>query len=104
MGSEHVGIVDSQRLYEFVLSKEGKLPETYKMKDTIYTLKKNQLEKIYDIVATNRARTRATTVDLELDDNANVTKIIESQAHRIAPHEIPKPRPAPKKLSKKYIT
>ena len=90
MTTEHVGVVDSQRLYEYTLSKKGKLPDTYKMERTIYTLKKDQFEKIYDIVAGNRDNVRGTTLDLELNDKGEVTKIIGSEAHILQPNEIKK--------------
>jgi hypothetical protein len=100
----HVDPVNSQKIYEFILgelSRDNKLPETYKFEDLVFNTK--HLEQIYDIMLTNRARTRGTILMLEVTDKGDVTKITGNQAIKIAPQEIPKPRPAPKKLSKKTI-
>jgi hypothetical protein len=80
---------ESQDLYEFVLNNRSKLPPMYKAGDT--TLTTQQLEEIYDIVATNRAKSRGTRLALEINDDGEVSKI-EYEAVKIPPQEIITPK------------
>ena len=80
---------ESQELYEFVLNNRSKLPPIYKARDT--TLTTQQLKEIYDIVASNRAKSRGTRLDLQVNDDGDVSKI-EYEAVKIAPQEIITPK------------
>ena len=79
----------SQELYDFVINERSKLPPTYDYGDAVLT--KDQLLKIYDIVATNRAKSRGTKLYFESSDDGDVTNI-EYDEIKIRPQEIVTPR------------
>lgn len=74
--------VGSQQLYEFILNNKNKLPSTYRIKNMTLTAK--QLEEIYEIVSTNRAKTRGTRLSFETNEDGDVQSI-EYEAIIIAP-------------------
>ena len=86
--------VESQQLYEFILNNKTKLPPTYKIRNM--TLMAEQLREVYDMVATNRAKTRGTRLYFETDDDGDVSKI-EYAEIKVAPENIPRPRPKDKR-------
>lgn len=79
----------SQELYDFVINERSKLPATYDYDDAVLT--KDQLLEIYDIVATNRAKSRGTRLAVEVNDDGDVSNI-EYEAVKIPPQEIITPK------------
>jgi len=82
--------VESQELYEFVINNRTKLPPKHQIRNM--TLTAEQLREVYDIVATNRAKTRGTRLYFEIGDDGNITKI-EYAEIKVPPRDIVTPRP-----------
>ena len=81
--------VESQQLYDFVINNRTKLPPTYRIRNMM--LSAEQLREIYDIVATNRAKSKGTRLYFETSDDGDVSKI-EYTEIKVPPQEIVTPR------------
>lgn len=87
--TEIIDPTESQQLYEYVLNNNTKLPPSMSVRNMILTTE--QLKEIYDIVATNRAKTKGTRLYLEVSNDGQVSKI-EYAEIKVPPEEIITPR------------
>ena len=88
---------ESQDLYDFILTNKTKLPPTYRIRNMMLTAE--QLREIYDMVATNRAKSRGTRLYFETSDDGDVSKI-EYAEIKVPPQDIVTPRPKDKREKK----
>jgi hypothetical protein len=75
----------SQRLWESILYDKDK--ESIMVGEL--ELNKTWMDKVYDIVSTNRAKSKGTVLNILTDDNGDIQHI-DYQAVKIKPEEIPK--------------